>query len=338
MRPPRHMALVNKSVDACLAAIEIYNKPDFRYREEAFSILMLNAWELLLKARVMKESGGKLRGIEVWESRPRLDGTKTKREYPKLNRAGNRMTISLAKASELVRSYKKNGIDDRCMKNLVLLTEIRDNSVHLLNVNPGLSQRIQEVGSAALKNFANAAEDWFDVDLSKFNFYLMPLAFHSPTAVIESLHSEKHPAAVKNLLDHIAEAQRDNPSDEQQLFNVTMRVELRFVRTTSENALLVQVTREPDAPKVQLTEENIRETFPWNFGELTKQLKKRYSDFVINSKFYKIKRSLEDNKSLCCIRYLDPERPKGAQKKFYNPNILAAFDEYYTPVSVKACR
>jgi hypothetical protein len=39
-----------KSVDAALAAIEIYNKPDFRHREETFAILMTNAWELLLKA------------------------------------------------------------------------------------------------------------------------------------------------------------------------------------------------------------------------------------------------------------------------------------------------
>jgi len=103
MRPPRYMALVDKSVDACLAAIEIYNKPDFRYREETFSILMLNAWELLLKARVTKAGGGKTRAIEVWQPRTRPNGTKTTREYPKLNRSKNRMTIGLDRAIALVR-------------------------------------------------------------------------------------------------------------------------------------------------------------------------------------------------------------------------------------------
>ncbi|BAW80716.1 hypothetical protein TAO_1346 [Candidatus Nitrosoglobus terrae] len=34
-----------------LSAIEIYNKPDFKYREEIFSIIAINAWELLLKAK-----------------------------------------------------------------------------------------------------------------------------------------------------------------------------------------------------------------------------------------------------------------------------------------------
>jgi hypothetical protein len=33
-----------------VAAIEIYNKPRFEYRDEVFAILLLNAWELLLKA------------------------------------------------------------------------------------------------------------------------------------------------------------------------------------------------------------------------------------------------------------------------------------------------
>lgn len=44
--------LLEKSIHAALSAIEIYNKPDFKYREERFSILMVNALELLLKARI----------------------------------------------------------------------------------------------------------------------------------------------------------------------------------------------------------------------------------------------------------------------------------------------
>jgi hypothetical protein len=43
--------LAQKSVQAAISAIEIYNKPNFSYREEAFALLMTNAWELLLKAK-----------------------------------------------------------------------------------------------------------------------------------------------------------------------------------------------------------------------------------------------------------------------------------------------
>ncbi len=37
-----------------LSAIELYNKPDFKYREDAFAILAVNAWELLLKSQLFK--------------------------------------------------------------------------------------------------------------------------------------------------------------------------------------------------------------------------------------------------------------------------------------------
>jgi hypothetical protein len=43
--------LARKSVDAAISAIEMYNKPNFSYREEAFVIFMTNAWELLVKAK-----------------------------------------------------------------------------------------------------------------------------------------------------------------------------------------------------------------------------------------------------------------------------------------------
>ena len=39
--------MLDKSIVAMLAAIEVYNKPTFSFREESFSILAVNAWELL---------------------------------------------------------------------------------------------------------------------------------------------------------------------------------------------------------------------------------------------------------------------------------------------------
>ncbi|GHV31329.1 hypothetical protein FACS1894177_05670 [Bacteroidia bacterium] len=44
----------HKSISCMLSAIEIYNKPNFAYREESFAILAINAWELLLKAYIMR--------------------------------------------------------------------------------------------------------------------------------------------------------------------------------------------------------------------------------------------------------------------------------------------
>lgn len=47
----RSKELLDRAVAATVAAIEIYNKPDFLYREESFAVMAINGWELLLKAK-----------------------------------------------------------------------------------------------------------------------------------------------------------------------------------------------------------------------------------------------------------------------------------------------
>src|SRR4051812_7708768 len=54
---PLSRELAQKAVQAAIAAIEVYNKPDFHFREEAFSLLITNAWELLLKAKWIADHG-----------------------------------------------------------------------------------------------------------------------------------------------------------------------------------------------------------------------------------------------------------------------------------------
>lgn len=49
--------LIDKSIEAFILAIEIYNKPTIKYRVEGFSFLICNAWELMLKAHMIKKFG-----------------------------------------------------------------------------------------------------------------------------------------------------------------------------------------------------------------------------------------------------------------------------------------
>ena len=48
--------LASKSLNATKSAIEIYNKPHFDYKSEAFVILIINAWELLFKALILQKN------------------------------------------------------------------------------------------------------------------------------------------------------------------------------------------------------------------------------------------------------------------------------------------
>lgn len=191
MPKSKHARLAEKEISAALASIEIYNKPDFRYREESFSILIINAWELLLKARIVLENNGDQKSIEVWDYFTTKSGTRSRRKRPVKTRSGNVRTIGIDKAIGLVQSYATNNINERCITNLKLLIEIRDTSVHFMNGDIGLSARVLEVGMGAVQNFAQALSEWFQISLHDKNMYLMPLAFQSPTAIFESL--ETHP-------------------------------------------------------------------------------------------------------------------------------------------------
>ena len=49
-------ALLSKSEEAYLMAIEIINKPTINYRTEGFCFFICNAWELLLKAYLINKA------------------------------------------------------------------------------------------------------------------------------------------------------------------------------------------------------------------------------------------------------------------------------------------
>jgi uncharacterized protein DUF3644 len=59
--PPEHFMnyeklvwrLVHKSMEGMLLAIEIVNKPTIPYRMECFLFLLINSWELLMKAKIV---------------------------------------------------------------------------------------------------------------------------------------------------------------------------------------------------------------------------------------------------------------------------------------------
>ena len=95
MRPPLSAKFVEKAEAALVAAIEIYNKPSFRYREETFSLLAINAWELLLRAQLLKRGNNDPKVIRVYEQRCTKGGKTSKKLYLKRNRAGAPLTLSL---------------------------------------------------------------------------------------------------------------------------------------------------------------------------------------------------------------------------------------------------
>ena len=181
----RARTLYDKSLASILAAIEVYNKPDFSYREEAFSILAINAWELLLKARVLQLDRNRVSAILDYEKRRKADGTWSTKLYRKKNRSGNHVSVGLFKVYDLLTSKYGETIDPLVRQNLELLTEIRDNSVHFFNKDFELRRRVLEIGTGSLKNYVSLSSRWFGTDLEQYNFFIMPVAFFRDFHTVE---------------------------------------------------------------------------------------------------------------------------------------------------------
>jgi hypothetical protein len=328
MSRSRSRSFLEKSVAAAVSAIELYNKPDFRYREEAFSILMVNAWELLLKARILTLNGNRLSALYVWEQRQKKDGSRGRRRVPRRNRAGNPMTIGVPKALDVLIGLGETFLAGACRENIEVLTEIRDNAIHFRHSDKDLARKVQEVGTACLRNFLILVDRWFDHDLSAYNFYLMPLSLFHPFE-LESRSVNRRQVQLENLLAYIARQELSHESEEQREFNVSLRLETRFVKAQSSDAIPFARVDDPAHITINISEEEALKRYPLDYEQLTSTLRRRYTDFVADDRYHALRQQLEAEPRLCRMRLLDPRNPHGMKKKFFSSEIVKEFDKHY---------
>lgn len=305
-----------------ISAIEIYNKPDFKYREETFAILAINSWELLLKAKWLKENNNKVRSLYVEEKVKKKNGEHSKKQTIKTTSCGNPFTHSLDYLA--VKLEEKKILDSLAKQNIDALREIRDSSVHFYNRNNLFAIRLQEVGSACVKNFVQATRSWFSYDLSKYNFYLMPLAFVNSGSDMNLIELNKEEA---NLVRYISllDAANDPNSD----YSVSVNVEFNFSKSKTKDALAVQLSNDVNATKIQFTDEQFKNKYPLSYKALTNKLKARYNNFVANQTYHKLRKPLLTDQKYCGTKKLDSDNPNSLKKDWYSEAILNFFDQHY---------
>lgn len=337
MKHPKHKSFVDKSIGAALSAIEIYNKPDFKYREETFSILMINAWELLIKAKIIDENKGDLRSIYIMVNKTGKKGNKLKSLTPDLNRSFNPKTIGLPKCLNLCEQSPIN-LSLAVRENIILLMEIRDTAIHFQHADLYLSKKVFEIGTASLKNYLTLITDWFKYDLSVYNFFLMPMTFFHEFEAINSFSINSNKEQIKNLLKYISEKEKEIPSDENKDFNISLKLETKFVKSTSTESLLVNYSNDPDAIKINVQEEDALKNYPYDYDKLTDALRNRYVDFKATKKYHEIRKPLRKIKKYCKTRLLDPNNPKSPRKDWYSSEVFKEFDKQYNKKCINASR
>jgi len=296
--------LLNNSISAALSSIELYNKPDFKYREEIFTILIVNAWELLLKAKILKENNDNLESLYL--SLP--DGT-----Y-KRNRTKNFMTI------EIIGAIEKLSLNKAVRENIEKLIEIRDSAIHFYN-NTTLSYIVFILGSASLRNYSKILIDWFDKSLLDYNFYIMPLGFSYSFQTLRLIDLQKEPEVISNLAKSIDKYNLD-PQDNG--FNFVC--EIKTVVQSSKKMLYdtdlvttVDNDFESDNIQVILKTQNLIDLYPYSYKSMITRIKKEFP-MVLTTELDKIIKQfdLKNNTDYSCYNF----RNKDQQIKYFEKKDL----------------
>ncbi len=319
----RRSELLRRSIHAAVAAIEIYNKPNFLYREESFSVLMINSWELLIKAKWLSENNNRIGALYSREPIKKKDGSIGKKLVYKLTRSGFYQTHGLEFIAKKLLSQNK--LHANVWNNIQGLIEVRDTAVHFYNDSSTLPVRIHELGSASISNYTTAIYEWFGESLREYNLSLMPLAFVSPPKSTQGIVTTKEE---KNLLAFIESLQKNEGAGDGR-YTVFVNVKVRLHRSAGDDGLGVKVTNNKDALEVKMSDEQFREKYPIDYKQLTKQCRTRYLGFKEDSKFTRIRKTLCLDPKYAQTRYLDSLNPKSAKKVFYSSNIWQEFDKHY---------
>lgn len=146
--------LIDKAKEAFIMAIEIYNKPTIKYRLEGFSFFICNAWELMLKAYII-----------------RRDGEEAVYYVDKKNRI-----ISLENCIQRIFTNEKAPL----RKNLEKLVELRNTSTHFI------TEEYESVYipllQACVFNFVEKMKEFHDIDMTEIiseNFITLSVKIRS---------------------------------------------------------------------------------------------------------------------------------------------------------------
>lgn len=314
-------SLIDKSLGSMLSAIEIYNKPDFKYREETFAILAVNSWELLLKARLLKINNFRNNSIYCYKPYMNKNGEKSKKKKVlDRNRSNNPKTISIITA--LQRLEEGNELPPNLKDNIDALIEFRDNAVHFINES-NFSKPLQELGFATIKNYVYIFKQWkINRKLSNYNLYLMPLAYIDDKLDIDAISTNEEQNFMNLLRTIIKGGKRNVDCD------ITIKIELKFQKGNSFDTAGVHY--DSNGFPVKLTEEDFRNRYPLTYSDVVDKSRNRYTDFKQGKIFNGIMRNVKNNYKLYYERKLDTNNPKSQKKGFYSNNIWQELDKYYS--------
>jgi hypothetical protein len=227
----------------------------------------VNAWELLLKAKILKDAGDNLTALYI----PLSDG-----KY-KCNRSGNPLTIDITKAISHL------SLDKPIIENLNLLIEIRDTAVHFYHTD-SLLYLVYTLGFASLKNYQRLIKDWFERSLLEYNFYILPIAFAYNFKTFSALDVEKEPTVISNILKSATETQASLTTSSDFYFVCELGTEIKTAKKfvgEADFTTAIDTSATPDT-LIVIKHQSTLDKYPLTYKKLLERIKKQNSDIKNN--------------------------------------------------------
>ena len=310
--------LLDASQAAMFAGIEIHNKPNISYRYPTAIILIINAWELALKAYVYKFIGKK----KIYED----DGKHTI-SFKKANGLGKESIITTDKNYLAVYS------------NLEKLNEYRCSNVHYANSD--LDPVIFMLMAKAVLNYNDFLKKYFNKDVSSSdNLIILPVGFKLPFDPIDYLkqdYGEAQNDFVNDVIQTIRNL-KDNDIDDsivigfsvfteniKKVSNADIIAAIDQANGTVQLTRTYRVTDDPNAPLVRM-EPNLP---PLRYEDVRTRLKQQKPDIKFGKIFNAVMKEIKKDKTLCQVRYLDPRKQSGAKTEYYTESAIPIIIQKY---------
>jgi hypothetical protein len=278
--------LLKKSIGSALAAIELYNKPNFENKEECFLILLQNAWELLLKSKILRDNSNKLSSVLL----------KKDKRYIR-NAFGDKISISFTESV----SKCNPPLHLNIKSNLEQLNMLRNRVVHLYS-NAQVSQIVFELGLAAILNYRIYIEKWFGQNLAKHITLIMPVAFVKNIVSVQLDANTNFPEVNRIIVDYL-NAKSEASSDDNNHFCCEMKVRLLSVkdnRCNSDTPLVAIDNMDSNAKLIHVLKLSVLEQYPLEFKTLYNEVKQLNPGLKTNDLHRVIsKHGVKENSKYC---------------------------------------
>lgn len=278
--------LIGRSLDAFTLALEVYNRPSMKNRVEAFTIMMVNAWELLLKAEVLKTDG-----------------------YEKMFYDGDK---SISVTDAMKRRIQEK---DPVRKNLETLIDLRDQAVHLLI--PELQSQLSRLFQATVLNYQTRYKNEMgNAPLAGQSVGMLSLVLDGPKpeiALIQKLYGKHTANSVSKFINLFDKTAKEIDSTE---FSIPIDYRLALVKREDESDLSLSVGDEGEGAIIITKTKDPDLTHPYHTKEALDEINKRQKTIFIKSGAFQAvlnKHKINKNKK-SDYRYEIDGRPRYSEK------------------------